>query len=131
MPHSAGQITYGRVDVDRHIFGAEDRTEIDLKRVLIPGHGAGVATYNEDVNNGMILEYSHGDPDASVLNDLRYEMKCLYEFGEQQYLFKKDGSKPEQFNNIVVDAQQDSRDPRLQRDFTLKAPPMDSGIGYN
>ena len=53
---------------------------------------------------------------------LKWEMKVLYEYGEGQYVMKKDGSKPEKLDNIVL-KQQFNSDPRTQENYSLKAPP--------
>ena len=71
------------------------------------------------------------DDQLNIQRDsLRYELKVLYEYGEQQYVFKSDGSKPEQFYNIVNDSAI-GPDPRMIRDYSAQAPPDNSGFGYS
>ena len=131
VEHACKQTIIARCSVSRHVFGAEHPDTVDLQqgRMANPGN-AGDNTYNRNQNKGLQLQFSEAAPNNAIQNSLRYEMKALYEFGEEQYLFKADGSKPEKFNNIIVDAQMARTDPRLQQDYTLKAPPDDSGIAY-
>ena len=131
VEHACKQTIIARCSVSRHVFGAEHPDTVDLQqgRMANPGNPAD-NTYNRNQNKGLQLQFSEAAPNNAIQNSLRYEMKALYEFGEEQYLFKADGSKPEKFNNIIVDAQMARTDPRLQQDYTLKAPPDDSGIAY-
>jgi len=40
-------------------------------------------------------------------------MKCLYEYGEQKYIFSQDALPAKKLNNIILSATQDVTDPRL------------------
>ena len=133
VPHAAVQRIGARCSVTRHASGEKTASTVDLKQAYLARHPAqnGDAAYNTHHKQGLALEWSTVPQQTHVAKNLKYELKCLYEFGEQQYLFKNDGSKPVQYNNILADSGVNSDDPRLKRKDTALAPPMNSGITYS
>ena len=113
------------------MFGNRDTA---VNKNLIHGHSTNpnAVQYNERKFQGRELEFSplgQDGNDADKTKDLQYEMKVLYEYGEQEYVFKSDGSKPQRYDNLVVSGGIGS-DPRTQENYTLQAPPDDTGFGY-
>jgi len=113
--------TFIGCDIERHMFGHAEGSRINLTDSTQAG------LYN---NYGIPLRLSDDSAQHRV-SGLQYELKCVYEYGEQEYQFSKDGSKPEKINNIVINAAQSFNDPRLEQDYSAKAPVDDSGITYS
>ena len=132
LPYAARQVIAARCSVERHLMNERTEETIDLKQgyVAAPGH-AGDTHYNWHHRLGSQLQFASNPQQRTIADNLQYELKCLYEFGEQQYLFKNNGEKPVKYNNIIADAGMDSDDPRLKRKDTLLAPPMNSGVTYS
>ena len=131
LPYAARQCVSARCSVERHIMGFRAEESVNLKQAWSGAGNAGDAHYNYHHKRGIQLQWANAPQQRAVADNLQYELKCLYEFGEQQYLFKNTGEKPQKFNNILADAGQDKEDPRLRRKDTLLAPPMNAGITYS
>ena len=119
VPHSGKTQTVIACDVQRHLYGKVEGQRKDLHNTAV-----GMQNY------GIPLRLSDDSVEDRV-SSLKYELKCLYEFGEEEYKFNSDGGKPEKISNIVVNAAQSMNDPRLKQDYTAQAPVYDTGITYS
>ena len=120
VPHSGKTQTIIQCDVTRHTFGNVEHERYNVSDVIVPLME----------NNGYQIQVTDTVIEDRV-STLKYELKCLYEFGEQEYIFSKDGGKPEKISNIVVNAAQSFNDPRLKQDYSAEAPVADTGITYS
>jgi hypothetical protein len=64
-------------------------------------------------NRGMLFQANEVAADNHLTDSLKFELKCLYEYGEQKYIFSQDGMPAKQLNNIILSASQDVSDPRI------------------
>jgi len=123
VPHSGKTQTIVQCDVTRHTFGNVEHERYNVSDQVVPlmqNYG-----YQLLVTDTVIEDR---------VSTLKYELKCLYEFGEQEYKFSKDGGKPEKINNIVVNAAQSFNDPRLKQDaaaYSAEVPVADTGLTYS
>ena len=93
------------VGIDRALYGTHQTNA--FANMVIAGNAPNYR------NIGMSYEAN----DISVVNnttdELPWELKCLYEYGEQKYLFSADAAPAKIVNNIVLNAKQAVNDPRL------------------
>ncbi len=106
--------------VERHIFTIGiDRALMGTQQIgfrvnygLPAQNPANVANPNY-ANRGMLFKANEVAADNHLTDSLKFELKCLYEYGEQKYIFSQDGTPAKQLNNIILSASQDVSDPRL------------------
>jgi len=98
--------------IERGVLGTQQeafRVNDGLPQQNPAGH-ANPVTFNK---LGLTFQVNEVAVDNHITDSLKFEMKCLYEYGEQKYIFSQDALPAKKLNNIILSATQDVTDPRL------------------